>query len=111
MKRAFFVFSMLSLSGATTLAQDIYVHVEQEGKRLEQLGTAKFEVNADSHPCVEFVNGKAVMTIKGANKGKYGFYRFTGTTLNPGLCYLEYNLSRTPSTSLPYYSATALPRA
>ena len=65
MKRAFFVFSMLSLSGATTLAQDIYVHVEQEGKRLEQLGTAKFEVNADSHPCVEFVDGKAVMTING----------------------------------------------
>lgn len=65
MKRAFFVFSMLSLSGATTLAQNIHVHVEQEGKRLEQLGTAEFEVNADSHPCVEFVNGKAVMTING----------------------------------------------
>ena len=56
---------MLSLSGATTLAQNIYVHVEQEGKRLEQLGTAEFEVNADSHPCVEFVDGKAVMTING----------------------------------------------
>ena len=65
MKREFFVFSILLLSGATTLAQNIYVHVEQEGKRLEQLGTAKFEVNADSHPCVEFVNGKAVMTING----------------------------------------------
>lgn len=65
MKRAFFVFSMLSLSGATTLAQNIYVHVEQEGKQLEQLGTAEFEVNADSQPCVEFVDGKAVMTING----------------------------------------------
>lgn len=32
----------------------------------------------------------------GPNKGKYGFYRFTGTTLNPGLCYLVYNPIENP---------------
>lgn len=56
---------MLSLASLTTPAQTIYVHVEQEGKPLEQLGTAEFDVNADSHPSVEFVDGKAVMTING----------------------------------------------
>lgn len=56
---------MLSLVSLTTPAQTIYVHVEQEGKPLEQLGTAEFEVNTDSHPSVEFVDGKAVMTING----------------------------------------------
>lgn len=65
MKRSLFVFSMLSLASLTTSAQNIFVHVEQEGKPLEQLGTAEFDVNADSHPSVEFVNGKAVMTING----------------------------------------------
>lgn len=56
---------MLSLASITTPAQTIYVHVEQEGKPLVQLGTAEFEVSADSHPSVEFVDGKAVMTING----------------------------------------------
>ena len=56
---------MLSLASITTPAQTIYVHVEQEGKPLEQLGTAEFDVSTDSQPCVEFVDGKAVMTIDG----------------------------------------------
>ena len=56
---------MLSLASITTPAQTIYVHVEQEGKPLEQLGTAEFDVSTDSQPCVEFVDGKAVMTING----------------------------------------------
>ncbi len=59
---------MLSLACITIPAQTIYVHVEQEGKPLEQLGTAEFNVSTDSQPCVEFVNGKAVMTIYG-NRG------------------------------------------
>lgn len=59
------VLSMLSLASITIPAQTIYVHVEQEGKPLEQLGTAKFDVSTDSQPCVEFVDGKAVMTING----------------------------------------------
>lgn len=64
-KRLCSVLSMLSLASITTPAQTIYVHVEQEGIPLEQLGTAEFDVNADSHPSVEFVDGKAVMTING----------------------------------------------
>lgn len=64
-KRLCSVLSMLSLASITTPAQTIYVHVEQEGKPLEQLGTAEFDVSTDSQPCVEFVDGKAVMTING----------------------------------------------
>lgn len=64
-KRLCSVLSMLSLACITTPAQTIYVHVEQEGKPLEQLGTAEFDVSTDSQPCVEFVDGKAVMTING----------------------------------------------
>ena len=56
---------MLSLASIMTPAQTIYVHVEQEGKLLEQLGTAEFDISTDSQPCVEFVDGKAVMTING----------------------------------------------
>lgn len=65
MKRLYIVFSLLSLAAVNATAQNIFVHVEQEGKPLDQLGTAEFDVNADSHPSVEFVNGKAVMTING----------------------------------------------
>ena len=65
MKRSLLVFSMLSLAAINATAQNIFVHVEQEGEPLDQLGTAEFDVNADSHPSVEFVNGKAVMTING----------------------------------------------
>lgn len=65
MKKLGFIFSMLLPIVPAVSAQNIYVHVEQEGEWLEQLGTAEFEVNADSQPCVEFVDGKAVMTING----------------------------------------------
>lgn len=64
-KRLCSVLSMLSLASITISAQTIFVHVEQEGKPLEQLGAAEFDVSADSQPCVEFVDGKAVMTING----------------------------------------------
>lgn len=64
-KRLCSVLCMLSLASITTPAQTIYVHVEQEGKPLNQLGTAEFDVSTDSQPCVEFVDGKAVMTING----------------------------------------------
>lgn len=64
-KRLCSVLSMLSLASIMTPAQTIYVHVEQEGKPLEQLGTAEFDASTDSQPCVEFVDGKAVMTING----------------------------------------------
>lgn len=67
MRRQFLFFSMLSVMGGIAHAQSIYTYVQQNGEKLGQLGTASFEVNAGSNPTVEFVNGKAVMTI-GNNK-------------------------------------------
>lgn len=58
---------MLSVMGGIAHAQSIYTYVQQNGEKLGQLGTASFEVNAGSNPTVEFVDGKAVMTI-GNNK-------------------------------------------
>lgn len=58
---------MLSVMGGIAHAQSIYTYVQQNGEKLGKLGTASFEVNAGSNPTVEFVNGKAVMTI-GGNK-------------------------------------------
>ena len=67
MRRQFLFFSMLSVMGGIAHAQSIYTYVQQNGEKLGQLGTASFEVNAGSNPTVEFVDGKAVMTI-GSNK-------------------------------------------
>lgn len=67
MRRQFLFFSMLSVMGGIAHAQSIYTYVQQNGEKLGKLGTASFEVNAGSNPTVEFVNGKAVMTI-GGNK-------------------------------------------
>lgn len=67
MRRQFLFFSMLSVMGGIAHAQSIYTYVQQNGEKLGQLGTASFEVNAGSNPTVEFVDGKAVMTI-GDNK-------------------------------------------
>lgn len=67
MRRQFLFFSMLSVMGGIAHAQSIYTYVQQNDAKLEQLGTASFEVNAGSNPTVEFVDGKAVMTI-GDNK-------------------------------------------
>ena len=63
MRRFLFVYSMLSLTGSMAYAQKIYTHVEQNNAELEKLGTAAFDVNANSHPTVVFENGKALMTI------------------------------------------------
>lgn len=68
MRRQFLFFSMLSVMGGIAHAQSIYTYVQQNGAKLGQLGTASFEVNAGSNPTVEFVDGKAVMTI-GSNGG------------------------------------------
>lgn len=67
MRRQFLFFSMLSVMGGIAHAQSIYTYVQQNGEKLGKLGTASFEVNAGSNPTVEFVDGKAVMTI-GDNK-------------------------------------------
>lgn len=67
MRQLFLFFSMLSVMGGIAHAQSICTYVQQNGEKLGQLGTAYFEVNAGSNPTVEFVDGKAVMTI-GNNK-------------------------------------------
>lgn len=65
MRRLLFIFSLLSLLGGRAHAQHLYASVWQNGAVLESLGTAAFSVGADSEPTVEFVDGKAVMTIGG----------------------------------------------
>ena len=63
MRRLLFIFSLLSLLGGRAHAQHLYASVRQNGAELESLGTAAFSVGADSPATVEFVDGKAVMTI------------------------------------------------
>lgn len=65
MRRLLFIFSLLSLLGGRAHAQHLYASVRQNGAELESLGTAAFSVDADSPATVEFVDGKAVMTIGG----------------------------------------------
>lgn len=65
MRRLLIIFSLLSLLGGRAHAQHLYASVWQNGAVLESLGTAAFSVGADSEPMVEFVGGKAVMTIGG----------------------------------------------
>lgn len=65
MRRLLFIFSLLSLLGGRAHAQRLYASVWQNGAELESLGTADFNVDADSPATVEFVDGKAVMTIGG----------------------------------------------
>lgn len=60
MRRCFFL-SMLILMVSMAHAQ-IYTYVEQNGEPVDKLGTAMFDTQ-NTTPTVEFVNGKAVMTI------------------------------------------------
>lgn len=63
MRRLLFIFSLLSLLGGRAHAQHLYASIWQDGAELKSLGTAAFSVGADSPATVEFVDGKAVMTI------------------------------------------------
>lgn len=63
MRRLLIIFSLLSLLGGRAHAQHLYASIWQDGAELESLGTADFNVDADSPATVEFVDGKAVMTI------------------------------------------------
>lgn len=65
MRRLLIIFSLLSLLGGRAHAQHLYASVRQNGTELESLGTADFSVDADSPATVEFVDGKAFMTIDG----------------------------------------------
>lgn len=61
MKRLFTILSMLTLMVGMANAQ-IYTYIIQKGDTLGNLGVAKFD-DQNCTPTVEFVNGKAVMTI------------------------------------------------
>ena len=63
MRRLLIIFSLLSLLGGRAHAQHLYASVRQNGAELESLGTADFSVGADSPAMVEFIDGKAGMTI------------------------------------------------
>lgn len=65
MRRLLIIFSLLSLLGGRAHAQHLYASVWQDGAELKTLGTAAFNVGADSPATVEFDNGKAVMSIGG----------------------------------------------
>lgn len=65
MRRLLIIFSLLSLLGGRAHAQHLYASIWQDGAELKSLGTAAFSVGADSPATVEFVDGKAVMTIGG----------------------------------------------
>lgn len=65
MRRLLIIFSLLSLLGGRAHAQHLYASIWQDGAELKSLGTAAFSVDADSPATVEFVDGKAVMTIGG----------------------------------------------
>lgn len=65
MRRLLFIFSLLSLLGGRAHAQHLYASIWQDGAELKSLGTTAFSVGADSPATVEFVDGKAVMTIGG----------------------------------------------
>lgn len=65
MRRLLFIFSLLSLLGGRAHAQHLYASVRQNGVELKTLGTAAFNVDAGFPATVEFVDGKAVMTIGG----------------------------------------------
>lgn len=60
-KRCFSFLAMLTLAVGMVQAQ-IYTYVEQNGEPIDKLGTAIFDTK-NIPPTVEFVNGKAVMTI------------------------------------------------
>ena len=50
MKRLIFVFSLLLFAGGKIYAQKAYTYVRQNGTKLEKLGTAAFDVAAQSYP-------------------------------------------------------------
>ena len=58
MKRLIFVFSLLSFAGGKIYAQKAYTYVRQNGTKLEKLGTAAFDVAAQSYPRVQFVDAR-----------------------------------------------------
>lgn len=105
MRRLLIIFSLLSLLGGRAHAQHLYASVRQNDAELESLGTAAFSVDADSPATVEFVDGKAVMTIGGhrvaslpmSDKGEL-VLAFETTLANDQLN----RVGKSPSERLPY---------
>lgn len=50
MKRLILFFSLLPFAGGKIYAQKTYAYVRQNGKKLEQLGTAAFDVGGGRFP-------------------------------------------------------------
>lgn len=104
MRRCFFL-SMLILMVSMAHAQ-IYTYVEQNGEPVDKLGTAMFDTQ-NTTPTVEFVNGKAVMTIgktiiaslSMSNGGALVVDSYEGSTLVESGCN---KISKAPSATKPY---------
>lgn len=113
-KKVLLIVPLLSLACSAVRAQYIYTHIEQDGVELTKLGTAKFGVNSESTPQVEFTDGKAVMTLAGntiatlpmSDNGEM-VVEFKTTKEETALN----TVTKTPKTSAPYvtiYSPFAL---
>lgn len=110
MRRCFFL-SMLILMVSMAHAQ-IYTYVEQNGEPVDKLGTAMFDTQ-NTTPTVEFVNGKAVMTIgktiiaslSMSNGGALVVDSYEGSTLVENGCN---KISKSPSAAKPYVTVYSL---
>ncbi len=104
MRRCFFL-SMLTLMVSMAHAQ-IYTYVEQNGEPVDKLGTAMFDTQ-NSTPMVEFVNGKAVMTLgktiisslSMSNGGALVVESYDGSNKAESECN---KISKAPSATKPY---------
>lgn len=104
-KRCFSFLAMLTLAVGMVQAQ-IYTYVEQNGEPIDKLGTAIFDTK-NIPPTVEFVNGKAVMTIgqnivasiSMSNGGALVVDSYEGSTLVESGCN---KISKSPSSAKPY---------
>ena len=76
----------LVVSGTETVDFEITALTPTCSLQSELSGSALKIIPSKEQTVFTFGIGK-----NGPNKGKYGFYRYTGTTLNPGLCYLVHN--------------------
>lgn len=63
MKQVYFASLLMLMSVGIVHAQKAYTYVQQNNTKIEKLGTAAFDVSADSHPTFAFVDGKVVMKI------------------------------------------------
>lgn len=65
--KTFVTCAIFFMVAGTSYAQQIYASVQQNGTKLNQLGTASVDLDENTQAAIEFVDGKAVMTI-GSNR-------------------------------------------